>query len=117
MGELHHFHVDTDPRTGSRLVVDGVDLSDKIAGLELAAGHGVGGNRLTLYVKPSVGSIDGYAVVEQIVAAPPGDAIRNIDPQLVRQLHAERGLGTLTDDPYAAMLDIVADLLDQAAGR
>lgn len=95
--------------------VDGRDVSDHVAGLAFDAGHG-NISRLTLHLRPTAGAIEGVAIVDQIVqeVGAVGDQVRRLDPEQVRQLVAERNL-TLTDDPYAAMLEIVADLLDQTA--
>ena len=48
----------------------------------------------------------------------PGELVRSIDPQQLRELDAERmGGAALSEDPYAATLAIVADLLDRLTGQ
>lgn len=115
--------VDTTPLSPFRIITDGIrgtvevdgrDVTSQVAGLAFDAGNGEVA-RLTLQLAPHAGVIEGLAVVEQQHGATTGDAVRQLDPELVRQLVAERNL-TFTDDPYNATLEVVADLLDQAAG-
>ena len=110
---LTPFRITTDGLRGT-VEVDGRDVTSQVAGLAFDAGNGDTA-RLTLQLVPHAGAIEGVAVVEQQLGATTGDAVRQLDPELVRQLVAERNL-TFTDDPYHAMLEVVADLLDQAAG-
>lgn len=114
--------MDATPLTPFRIVTDGVSTQVEVAGRDVT-GHLAEvvfsaadreRPRLVLFTEPQHGAIEGVAVVEQQTIAPPGDHVRQLDPELVRQLVAERGL-TLTDDPYAATLEVVADLLDQTA--
>lgn len=100
---------------GSVVEIDGRDVTSQLlavrfdlSALEVA--------RVTLFTGPVAGAIEGVAIVDQIVqeVGAVGDQVRRLDPEQVRQLVAERGL-TFTDDPYTATLEVVADLLDQAA--
>ena len=107
------FKITTDGMYGT-VEVDGRDITAQVAGLSFDAGHSDVA-RLTLHVRPTAGTIEGVAIIEQAIAGPPSDLIRQLDPSTIRGLHMERG-DTVTADPYQAMLDIVADLLDQADG-
>ena len=95
--------------------IDGRDVTSHIAGLTFEAGHDDVAC-LTLHVRPQAGVIEGVAVIEQVgTGGTLGDLIRQLDPSAIRALHAER-MDPVTSDPYAAMLEIAADLIDQAAG-
>ena len=98
---------------GGTVEVDGRDVSDRVAGLTFDAAPGQL-THLALHLRPQAGSIEGVAVIGQVIDTPTGDLVRMIDPSQVRELHAERA-DPVTSDPYAAMLEIVADLLDQMA--
>ena len=104
------FKITTDGLYGT-VEVDGRDITAQVAGLTVDVGHG-DVTRLTLHVRPHTGTIEGVAVIEQAVAGPPSDLVRQLDPSIIRERHMARG-DTVTADPYQAMLDIVADLLDQ----
>ena len=106
------FRIVTDGFT-TTVEVDGRDVSNKLAGLTFeAAASDI--NHLALHLGPRAGTIEGVAVIGQVIDTPTGDLVRMIDPSQVRALHAER-MDPVTSDPYAAMLEIVADLLDQMA--
>lgn len=95
--------------------VDGRDVTSQIAGVSFEAGNGDVAC-LTLHVRPQAGVIEGVAVIEQVgTGGTLGDLIRQLDPSQIRALHAER-MDPVTTDPYQAMLEIAADLIDQAAG-
>lgn len=113
---LTPFRITTDGMApGSTVEIDGRDVTSQLRAVhfDLAAQEVA---RLTLFTAPMQGTIEGVAIVEQVVqeVGAAGDSVRQLDPELVRQLVAERGL-TFTDDPYAATLEVVADVLDQAA--
>lgn len=111
---LTPFRITTDGILGT-VEIDGRDVSSQISAVrfDLETQQVA---RLRLLTSPMKGAIEGVAIVEQVVheLGGVGDQVRRLDPELVRQLVAERGL-TLTDDPYAATVEVIADLLDQAA--
>lgn len=114
---LTPFRITTDGiGPGSVVEIDGRDVTSHLSAVRFDLTHNEPA-RLTLLTTPLRGAIEGVAIVDQVVQVlgARGDSVRQLDPELVRQLVAERGL-TFTDDPYAAMLEVVADLLDQAAG-
>lgn len=109
------FRITTDGMT-TQVEVDGRDVSPHLAAVTFEAEGGPSLNHLTLHVRPQAGVIEGVAVIEQVgTGGALGDLIRQLDPSQIRALHAER-MDTVTADPYQAMLEIAADLIDQAAG-
>ena len=113
---LTPFRITTDGLRGT-VELDGRDVSPQVSALSFELDARTPGARLSILTAPMKGAIEGVAIVEQVVQeiGAVGDVVRQLDPELVRQHVAERGL-TFTDDPYAATLEVVADLLDQAAG-
>lgn len=111
---LTPFKITTDGMT-TQVEVDGRDVSHQLIAVTFEAEGGPTIDHLTLHVRPQAGVIEGVAVIEQVgTSGAVGDQVRQLDPEQVRELVAARDLG-FTDDPYSVMLDVVADLLDQAA--
>lgn len=107
---LTPFKITTDGLS-AMVEVDGSDATPLVHGITFDAAAGEP-SRLALHLRPQAGTIEGVAIIGQVVNAPTGDLVRQIDPSQVRALHADR-MDPVTSDPYAAMLEIVADLLDQ----
>ena len=117
--------MDTTPLTPFRITTDGIrgtveldgqDVSPQVSALSFELDARTPGARLRILTAPMKGAIEGVAIVDQVVQeiGATGDAVRQLDPEVIRQLVAERNL-TFTDDPYNATLEVIADLLDQAA--
>lgn len=89
--------------------VDGVDVTAAVTGVEFTSGFGEP-SALVLHVS-TPGVLEGTAVVH-VATAGGGQAVRDLDPAVVQAKVLERNL-SMADDPFAAMLDVVADLLDE----
>lgn len=76
-----------------------------------------------LHVETVVTNDAGQVVGSSVVSLPTdaevapavnlGDAIRSLDPEMVRGLVAS-SMESLADDPYAATLAVIASLVDEA---
>lgn len=105
------FHVVTNG-AGGRIEVDGTDVTALVAGVELVVGFDQP-SRLVLHRNAVPGTIEGDAIIE--VATPggdPADAVRALDPAVLRQRMLASPIDMATDT-YAAMLEHVAAMLDE----
>jgi len=103
------FRVDT----GRPLIeVDGVDVTEAVAGVEFTSGFGEP-STLVLHVT-TPGILEGTAVVHVASVAGGGQAVRDLDPAAVATAVQSLNL-SMADDPYRAMLDVVAQLLDETS--
>lgn len=109
MTGLHHITVNTTPGD-TTVTVDGTPLTVEAVTIQAATGH----IPHVLIRLPATGTIEVEGLLDIEQAATPGNLVRSIDPAELRRLDTETMTGrSLADDPYANLLNIVADLLDQ----
>lgn len=113
MTGLHDIEVAVDPG-GATVVVDGAPIGP-VAAVTIQAAQGQVPQVLVQLA--TRGSIRVEGTIDIEAALSPGDLVRSLDPDRLRQADIDslpnRSLAT---DPYATTLTVVADLLDQITG-
>lgn len=114
MDGLHDIEV-TAGFQGPTVTVDGQALD----GVQAVAVQAAPGNVPQVVVQLAAGAtVKVHGVLDVEAAATPGDLVRSIDPQRLRELDVEQMTSRpMSADPYAATIAIVADLLDQMTGQ
>lgn len=99
---------------GGALVVNGEDVTGRARAWTITGGHDEP-TRLTIELTPGEGAIEGEGVVEVLVAGPAGDAVRALDPEVVRERAAPR-LG-YDGNAIATYLEVIAAMVDEAGAE
>ena len=114
MDGLHDIEV-TAGFQGPTVTVDGQALD----GVQAVAVQAAPGNVPQVVVQLAAGAtVKVHGVLDVEAAATPGDLVRSIDPQRLRELDVEQMTSRpMSADPYAATIAIVADLREQMTGQ
>ena len=113
---LHDIEISAIPG-GTSVTVDGKPLQ----GVQAVTLRAAQGQVPQVVVQIAAGaSVRLHGLLEVAEAATPGDLVRSIDPQRLRELDDERsttGFRSFASDPYQANIEIIADLLDEMTGQ
>ena len=97
------------------IVIDGHDLTRLVEAVTMTAEAGDTAS-VALHLRRGLDVAVTAAAAVHIDPGLIGDDVRSLDPNDVRARVDQRRL-TMADDPYAAILDVVAELLDEGDDR
>ena len=104
------FRITTDGAKGV-IEVDGIDVADRVVGIEFVAGFGEH-PKLVLHRAPGAGEIDGEAIVHVVdPEASAAAAVRALDPAVITEKMRTAEL-SMADSFEVAVQNVIADLLE-----